>query len=82
MKPLSMSFSATSSVYSRIGYETVLNKGQHSMRRANGGAGRLRGAHRLRGLCACPMGSCACRRSAIMTHMSASAASCMPGPDL
>ena len=29
MKPPSVSFSATSSVYSRIGYETVLNKGQH-----------------------------------------------------
>ena len=30
MKPLSVSFSATSSVYSRIGYETVLNKRDHS----------------------------------------------------
>ena len=29
MKPLSVSFSATSSVYSRIGYETVLNKCHH-----------------------------------------------------
>ena len=30
MKPLSVSFSATSSVYPRIGYETVLNKCYHS----------------------------------------------------
>ena len=30
MKPPSVSFSATSSVYPRIGYETVLNKCYHS----------------------------------------------------
>ena len=30
MKPLSVSFSATSSVYSRIGYETVLDKWDHN----------------------------------------------------
>ena len=31
MKPPSVSFSATSSVYSRIGYETVLGKREHSL---------------------------------------------------